>query len=108
MPQPIDVQTELARITALERVQQLSDRASLAAHQRASAQAEKQQVEAQTQTQQAEQKSEQIEQELRRRHPYGRRRRKGPAGAREPDADSNAMPRRPPPDLDEHQLDVSV
>lgn len=37
MPQPIDLQTELVRVTAAERVQQTLDRASLAAQGRATA-----------------------------------------------------------------------
>ncbi len=106
MPQPIDVQTELARVTTMERVQQISDRLSLAAHQRTSDQAEKQQVNAETQTQQTEHKSEQVERDLRRHTPYGRRKQHG---GDQPDPEEPAKPApMPPAAREEHQLDISI
>jgi hypothetical protein len=106
MPQPIDVQTELARVTTMERVQQISDRLSLAAHQRTSDQAEKQQVAAETQAQQTEQKSEQVERDLRRHTPYGRRRQHG--GDRQDPEDPTKPALMPPAAHEEHQLDISI
>ncbi|HNR29678.1 MAG TPA: hypothetical protein PKI11_02205 [Candidatus Hydrogenedentes bacterium] len=107
MPQPIDPYTEVARVHAAERIQQIADRASLAAQQRAQATKQQQHVDAETLVQEAEQKSEQVDRELRRRNPYlGRRRRK-----RGQDSDSDAEGgehKRPPADLEDHQLDVTV
>ncbi|MBI2435633.1 MAG: hypothetical protein HYV26_22490 [Candidatus Hydrogenedentes bacterium] len=77
MPQPIDPQTELGRLIATERIQQLSDRANLSYQVRMASQAAQQHVLADTQVQEAEQKSEQVEQELKRRNPFaGRRKRR--------------------------------
>lgn len=105
MPQPIDVQTELARITTLERVQQISDRLSLAAHQRMADQAEQQQVAAETQAHEAEQKSDEVNRDAHHGTPERRGRRRGEA---EPDGKKQgaAMPPVPPPE--EHRLDISV
>ncbi|NUM55340.1 MAG: hypothetical protein HUU46_16965 [Candidatus Hydrogenedentes bacterium] len=48
MPQPIDANTELARTTAAQRVQEIADRASLASQQRQAQQAHQEQVNAET------------------------------------------------------------
>lgn len=77
MPQPIDPHTELGRLTATERMQQLADRANLAYQARLANDAAEQQLRAERQIAQTRQKSEELEQELRRRNPYhGRRRRR--------------------------------
>jgi hypothetical protein len=77
MPQPIDPNTELARMTAAERIQQIADRASLAAQARNSSDAAARQIEIESQVQQMNQKSEEVEDEMRRRQPYmGRRKKK--------------------------------
>ena len=44
MPQPIDMQTEVGRLTAAERIQQVADRVSLAAQQRAAAELEEERI----------------------------------------------------------------
>lgn len=44
MPQPVDLHTEVARVFATERIQQVADRASLAAQQRVADTAQKDQV----------------------------------------------------------------
>lgn len=77
MPQPIDPQTEMGRITAAERIQQIADRASLAAQLRHTDEAQDQRVGAEQQVRQTDQKSEQVDEELRRHNPFmGRRRRR--------------------------------
>jgi len=53
MPQPIDINTELTRSTAVQRMQELADRASLAAQHRHAQDAEREQVDAETRVQQA-------------------------------------------------------
>jgi len=55
MPQPIDMQTELGRTMAAERIQDASARAALLAQQRAQAEEDKVRVAQQTQVGQAEQ-----------------------------------------------------
>ena len=74
MPQPVDLQTELGRLTQLERVQQVMDRASLAAQQRLAASAQESRLQIETQVQQTQTTSDQVEAEARRRNPYARRR----------------------------------
>jgi hypothetical protein len=116
MPQPIDVQTELARLTAAERVQQISDRLSLVAQHRVAVDIQEQQVVSETQVQQAHAKSEEVEEEARRRTPYrGRRHRKDNEldAESEPGEGSSAVPA--PGDMETvpdgsapHQLDVTI
>lgn len=78
MPQPIDPHTEIGRATAAERIQQIAERASLAAQARVSAEAAEARVSAESQVRQAMQKNEEVERELRRRAPFaGRRRSQG-------------------------------
>jgi hypothetical protein len=107
MPQPIDLQTELARVNAAERIQQVADRASMAALQRAAA--ENQQARSQTETVVQEThhtESERVNAEEHRKNPFmGRRRRvknadEDEAGARDAAAH--------PGDQEPHQLDVTI
>jgi hypothetical protein len=106
MPQPIDPFTELGRVLAAERIQQIADRASLAAQQRVQADQERELLRAEQQVRQSEQKSEEVERELRRRNPFaGRRQRKPP--------EPHTAPRAPSGDDEEdgpdtHHFDVSV
>ncbi len=80
MPQPIDLQTETARIAAAERVQQVMDRASLAAQQRLAAQVEANRVAVETSVQQTPHaQSEQVDAQGRRRNPDQRKRKRQPA-----------------------------
>lgn len=77
MPQPIDLQTEMGRLTQVDRIQQVMDRASLAAEQRFAAQTQENQILSETQIQETHTTSEQVEAEARRRNPYiGRRKRR--------------------------------
>lgn len=109
MPQPIDLQTELARITTMERVQQISDRLSLAAHQRMADQAVQQQVNAETQTRQTEQKSEEVDRDLRRHTPFGNRREGGSGGEGQGHEEKPKATRVPPAaPAEEHRLDISI
>ena len=66
MPQPIDPQTELGRLTAAERIQQIADRASLAAQARASQTALSELTAAESQVRQMAAKGEEVERELSR------------------------------------------
>lgn len=74
MPQPIDMTSEIARVAAVDRLQQITDRLSLAAQMRATSESQEERVSVETQVQQTQAQSEQVEAELRRRNPYARRR----------------------------------
>lgn len=103
MPQPIDPFTELGRVLAAERIQQIADRASLAAQQRVQADQERELLRAEQQVRQSEQKSEEVERELRRRNPFsGRRRKPAREARREPRTGQEED------ESDTHHFDVSV
>ncbi len=122
MPQPIDPQTETARLSAVDRVQQIMDRASLAAQQRLAAHVESERVIAETVVQQTPQsQSEQVDAEARRRNPYAKRRKQRAPEDSDPDAtpqDSdneaahmvyNAEERAERLDAEQaHRLDISI
>ncbi|MBI2424905.1 MAG: hypothetical protein HYV27_18910 [Candidatus Hydrogenedentes bacterium] len=76
MPQPIDPFTELARMSAAERIQQIADRASLAAQARLSSEVTQSAVTKETQVQQSRAKSEEVDEALKRKAPFVGRRRK--------------------------------
>lgn len=77
MPQPIDPFTELGRMQAAERIQQIADRASLAAQARVSSETAAAATNKETQVQQMEAKSSEVDEALKRKAPFvGRRRRK--------------------------------
>jgi hypothetical protein len=81
MPQPIDPQTELARVSAAERIQEIAGRASLAQQMRQAAAAVQQSAADLQQVYQPRAKGEQVESETRRNAPFvGRRRRKAKEG----------------------------
>lgn len=112
MPQPIDPHTELGRLTATERIQQLADRANLAYQARIANDAAEQQLRAEQQVAQARQKSEELEQELRRRNPYQRR---GKQGRKQNPTDEHshvfyAANERPQifEDPEDHKLDIII
>ncbi len=112
MPQPIDPHTELGRMTAAERIQQIADRASLAAQSRVAEGAADQREAAESQVQQAFQKSEEVERELRRRTPFVGRKKKRKDHPEESDAqhtfysaDEHAEVAEDP---DDHDLDVTI
>ncbi len=105
MPQPIDLQTELGRLMAAERVQQVADRVSLVAQQRVAADEQQQRVGLETQVQQTHAKSEEIEPEMRRKNPYmGRRKRRAPRAV-EPEPEEKP---KPPVSGEPHQLDITI
>jgi len=105
MPQPIDLPTELARASTVERVQQAVERAALAGQQRADEEIETERAAHESEVRETHNKSEEVEQELRRRNPYrGRRRRRDasedPEGSvEETDTGDGA---------EAHQLDITV
>jgi len=112
MPQPVDLQTEIARVTAAERIQQAADRASLAAQQRVAAETEESRVAAETQVRQTDETAnEHVDENGRRRNPFvGKRRKKAREETKElPPAKMNAGDLRViPGGIDEHKLDVTV
>jgi hypothetical protein len=110
MPQPVDLNTELGRINTAERLQQLTDRASLAALQRAAAHAVENQVDLETQVQETSQsESEQVDAEARRRNPFvRRRRRKDGQESDQPEPPSPEAARVDPDSGEGHRLDVTV
>lgn len=77
MPQPVDLQTELGRMTAAERIQQLASRASLAGQARIAEEEARRESLAQSSVNEAEAQSEQIDEELRRHNPFVGRRKRG-------------------------------
>ena len=104
MPQPIDMQTELARMTAAQRIQEIADRASLVAQQRVTMDEQAQRVEAETQVQQTHPKGQEVDEETRRRNPYRGRRHRPPRA--EELAAKTVEPPAAPEEL--HRFDVSV
>lgn len=107
MPQPIDFQTEVARTTAADRIQQVAERAALAQAQRAADEAQRLQTEAEQSVHQApEAQSEHVDEEARRRAPYGKGRKRNPAEDERP---GEARPLKGGIEFDEgRRLDVSV
>ena len=105
MPQPIDFQTELSRVAAVERAQQLADRLAMNAQQRLAQEIQEQKTLAETQVHQPEAKSGEVEPELKRKNPYvGRRRKRG----EKPDPESPSAEQTPPPSDEAHSLDVTI
>ncbi|HOZ45062.1 MAG TPA: hypothetical protein PLO37_05430 [Candidatus Hydrogenedentes bacterium] len=112
MPQPVDFQTEVGRITAAERIQQIADRTSLAAQQRHAVEEDESRILQETAPHEPEPKGEEVDREMRRRNPFAGRRQK--RGHQEPpgDAEPDGAP-RDPQDVaktagEEHHLDVTV
>ena len=112
MPQPIDPQSELGRVTAAERIQQIADRASLAAQSRIAAEAGEERANAETAVRQMNQKSEEVDEETRRKNPFTGRRRKKRQGTVENAADpvvyAPTDKRDAGDDPDGHTLDVTI
>ena len=78
MPTPIDPNTEILRVNLAERIQQITDRASLLGQVRQSINEEERRIQEESQVKQTEQKSEQVDTELKRRQPFmGRKRKRG-------------------------------
>jgi len=76
MPMPIDPNTEMMRVNLAERIQQITDRASLLGQARQSLNEEQHRLVDETQVKEMQQKSEQVEAELKRRNPFLGRRKK--------------------------------
>jgi hypothetical protein len=111
MPQPIDIQTELARSTAAQRVQEIADRASLAAQQRQTQHALQQQVDAETVIQQAPQ-SEHDAAVNDRHDDQGQQRRRARKDGKDSEqsgaADHGAGGIEVIPDHEQHRLDIDA
>ncbi len=111
MPQPIDIQTELARTTAAQRVQEIADRASLAAQQRQTQHAQKQQMDTETVIQQAPQ-GEHGAAVNDRHDDHGQQRRRGQKGGKDNEqsgaADHGAGGIEVIPDREQHRLDIDA
>ena len=114
MPQPIDMQSELARTTMVERMQDVAGRLSLAAQQRTQDETEAARVNAESQTRETpEAQSEHVDEDGRRKNPFVARRKKRRKG----DSDENASSRilytskektTTVPNPEDHQIDVSI
>ena len=78
MPQPIDLQTELARTNTVERIQQIADRVSLVAQQRTAVEADEERLRQEQQIQQTpETENPEVDADGHRKNPtVGRRRRR--------------------------------
>ena len=77
MPQPIDMQSELGRTTMAERIQEVAGRASLAAHARATSEADDDRQSAETQVAETrETESETVRGDGKRKNPFAGRRKK--------------------------------
>lgn len=103
MPQPLDIPSEVSRVMAADRIQQIADRVSLVAQQRVALAEQESHVAAETVVPQTEPKGPEVDTEIRRRNPYRGRRRKRGAGQQEtpPEHKGHA-------DLEPHQFDVTV
>ena len=117
MPQPVDLQTEVARVTAAERIQQVADRTSLAAQQHLAVEEQEERVNSETTVHQPEPKEPEVDAEARRRNPFmGRRKRGRPSDSDEDKARDEAAHRfyradereATAEDPDAHEFDVTV
>lgn len=114
MPQPIDMQSELGRMTMAERVQEAAGRAALAAQVRAASEADDDRQSAETQVAETrETESDNIRGDAKRKNPFARRRKKrgdgqeaglDPATAMYTPGESNGVA----DDSDGQNLDVTV
>jgi hypothetical protein len=103
MPQPIDFSTELGRMTAVERIQQVTDRLSLNAQQRSTNEVQEQRIASETQVQETQAQSEKVDVDLHRRNPYaGRKKKKEESPPVESASDVPVAPE------EQHQLDISI
>lgn len=103
MPQPIDMQSELARTLAAERIQDAAVRAAQLAQQRGQIDAEAQRIASERQVTQ----SKEIESEGVSRDGRGRRM-PDRSGKQDEGKEESGTPRRPRNDGEEHALDVTA
>lgn len=112
MPQPIDLQTELMRVTAAERVQHLANRTAQAVQQRAAHQQQQQQVEAESQVQEAAQAEQgRVDPDEKADERKRRKKKKEQAQAADPSVRTFYTPHEKPEvveDPEEHRLDISI
>ena len=110
MPQPVDLQTELARVTAAERIQQIADRASMAAQHRTASELQREQLDHETvvyETHQPESRA--VDPESHRQNPFaGRRRRRKPDQKPESAGDAQLESDELDVDAEQHHIDVSI
>lgn len=94
MPQPVDFQSEVAKVDAVQRMQELADRASLVARQRQTSSEEDNRVRAETEVQQTTPSENlRVTADGRRRNPFvGRRRRR----RSQPEQEAEGKERHPP------------
>ncbi len=113
MPQPIDPSSELGRLSAAERVQQMMERNAQLAQLRSAEVGNADTQRQQEQVLQAEQKQAQVEEDLRRRNPYMKWRKKKKDGEDESAQEEsfetyNARQRTEPLGEGGHDLDVTL
>lgn len=111
MPQPIDVNTELARITTAQRVQEVADRASLAAQQRQAQQAQQERLSAETVVNEPPQSEHDVPVGDRREgrgHQQRKPRSESHGGGQDSSSSHGAGDIAVIPDPEEHRLDVNV
>ena len=110
MPQPVDLQTEMARIAAAERIQQITDRMSLAAQQRVSESAQEERVRDENQVRHSnESEHKGIERDGRRRNPFsGRRQRRSKELDPEGSLSDGASEQKRMPEEGGQHLDLKV
>lgn len=112
MPQPIDMQSEISRVSMAERIQDAATRSSLAAQQRAAIDAEQTDQIRDTQVNQTEQaENPEVDAEGRRKNPYAgrRKKRKASPGDEKTHTVYNAHETKEVlEDPDAHGLDISI
>ena len=107
MPQPVDFQTELGRMSAAERIQSIADRASLAAQQRHTVEEEESRLTVETQVRETpETENPEVQADSRRKNPFAGRRRKkaGSTSESSKEGEHNELPDNP----EDHHIDVQV
>ena len=102
MPQPVDPNTEFGRMTAAERIQEISGRVNIAAQLRLAAEAAAAQGKLDAQVMETEGKSEEVDEEARRKNPFAGRRRKPASQGKTRDKKKNDG------DGEIHRLDIKV
>ena len=112
MPQPMDVNTELGRVAAAERITLIADRASLAAQARVADEAVAKRQHVETEVRETEQKDKEVDSEARRREPFSGRRRRKEKGSEEEKRHASAPDAKSLPVISgedhEHGLDISI
>ena len=110
MPQPVDFQTEVAKVSAAERAQQIAGRVSLAAQQRDTSGEQETRIAAETQVQQtAHTENLEVDAEGHRKNPFaGRRRRRSKGDEASGERDASGGGNRSADGEERHKLDVTI